>query len=1136
MLSRIAFIATLAMTLLCGAIAAPAAQAAAVPYDIVYVRAPRAGDDTFVRLPDVFFPTAMPAGSDLMLLRADGTEDVLFAAGNGAVLDPMVSFDAQWVYFSYIPDATTATGINPQRGLAYGGADIYKIHVATRKIVRLTHQAWTPPTGSVDWSRDPLRADPPGSTYLGYGIFNLGPCPLPGGKVMFVSSRDGYMPNKTFTTPNLRLYIMDDDGRNVEPVGHLNIGSALHPTVLTDGRVMFASFESQGARDERNWSLWAIRPDGRQWEPLISAMFEAAAFHFQSQLSDGRAAVTWYYNLNDNGFGAVVAFDTQQRANVAGFGSPDRDDPSNPLLRVGLWDPGVASAGQPRYTRFPFSPPGLVNLTGFTHGDDEASSRGQDGAYAGKATHPSGAPGNDLLLAWTPGPANNLDRPTPRPYYDAGIYVLKGGVAIDDYRKLVPVKNDPRYNEIHPRALVPYRAIYGIGEPATLPFLPNDGTASPHLPGGTPFGLIGTSSFYYRDTTPAYGNPRYGGLDSFNTSQNGESPNWLWQGADAGRYANADIHAVRIVAMEGVAHRSYPAGSDPGFRSHAATERLRILGEVPLRKIDKSGNVVRDAQGNPDTSFLAKIPADTPFTFQTLDKDGLVLNMAQTWHMVRPGEVRTDCGGCHAHSKPALPFAGTAASKPGYAIADLTARSQLLAKTVSGETIVKQTARLVTDIEYYKDIKPIVARSCVQCHSRSGTAAAGLVLDDDTRIDGYDRTYLHLADDSDAQAGLPPVIASRLWRQTNASRYVRMFQSRRSLLAWKVFGRRLDGWSNVDHPTESVAGDPRTLPAGADPNAADIDYTGTIMPPPGSGVPPLSDDEKMTIARWIDLGAAITRQGDASYKGFFADELKPVLTVSSPRAGVNSHPIDAISIGMFDAYSGIDRSSLSVIASVVVDGIAAGTELASRFIEIASGVWTLSMSTPLANLPDARIAISVKDNAGNISRIDRSFSVAHDGTVDVIEYHHAGLDHWFVTGLQSEIDALDAGTFPGWVRSGHRFRAYRSTVAGSSPVCRFFLPPPQSSHFYSASPAECADVARQYPSFVLESPAVFSVGLPNTATGGCPPPSRPVYRLYNNRPDTNHRYTTDPAIRAEMLARGWIAEGYGPQGVAMCAS
>jgi len=32
-----------------------------VNYDIVYVRAPRSGDNTYVRFPDVFFPTAMPS-------------------------------------------------------------------------------------------------------------------------------------------------------------------------------------------------------------------------------------------------------------------------------------------------------------------------------------------------------------------------------------------------------------------------------------------------------------------------------------------------------------------------------------------------------------------------------------------------------------------------------------------------------------------------------------------------------------------------------------------------------------------------------------------------------------------------------------------------------------------------------------------------------------------------------------------------------------------------------------------------------------------------------------------------------------------------------------------------------------------
>ena len=75
---------------------------------------------------------------------------------------------------------------------------------------------------------------------------------------------------------------------------------------------------------------------------------------------------------------------------------------------------------------------------------------------------------------------------------------------------------------------------------------------------------------------------------------------------------------------------------------------MRILGEVPLRKFDTSDNPILDSDGSPDTSFLVKLPADVPFTFHTIDKDGMTLNNAQTWHQVRPGEMRTDCGGCHA--------------------------------------------------------------------------------------------------------------------------------------------------------------------------------------------------------------------------------------------------------------------------------------------------------------------------------------------------------------------------------------------------------------------------------------------------------------------------------------------------------
>jgi len=43
-------------------------------------------------------------------------------------------------------------------------------------------------------------------------------------------------------------------------------------------------------------------------------------------------------------------------------------------------------------------------------------------------------------------------------------------------------------------------------------------------------------------------------------------------------------------------------------------------------------------------------------------------------------------------------------------------------------------------------------------------------------------------------------------------------------------------------------------------------------------------------------------------------------------------------------------------------------------------------------------------------------------------------------------------------------------------------------------------------------------------------------RVWNGRADSNHRYTTDRATRDDMIAKGWIAEGDGPDRIAFCAS
>lgn len=958
-------------------LAAGTTAAIARDYDIVYVRQPRFGDAVNTTWPEVFHPAALDPGADLMLLRPDGSEEVLVAGGNGSVTDPVVSFDARYVYYSLFPDLRPAA-INPQRDLPYAGADIYRIELATRQVERLTFGEFTPNTGAGTWDEnDPL--DPPaGFNRLGYGILNLGPMPLPGGKLAFTSNRNGFVPPKGFTHPTLQLYVMDEDGGNVTPIAPMTISSALHPTVLRDGRLMFSTHESQGLRDRRLWGIWTIRPDGRQWEPLISAFREPQSFHFMTQLGDGDIVVVDYYNLNNNGFGALYRLPARAPA-----GQPAFHD------AFGTDAPGIARTvgGGFRYDfTMPFQPRGMRSITPFTHGEDEAAPVGANGVRVGKFTHPSAAPGNDLLAVWTPGPANDLQRPTTVPYYDAGLYLIVDGETVDSPQDLVLIKNDPAWNEAWPRAVVPYASIHGVAEPARLPWLPNDGSVHPELPRGTPYGLVGSSSLYRRESFPGYvpsWADTFDGLDAFNTGENGQSPNWGVQGADAGRYSNADIWAIRILAMEPNTHRSYGPNEGMQFHSHA-NERLRILAEIPVRK-HEGGEPVLDAAGDPDTSFLARIAADTPFTFQTLDRRGMVLNMAQTWHQVRPGEQRVDCGGCHAHSKAPLAFEATAAGQPGFAPVDTVFETPLLTWQDDAPALRVETVSHV-DVEFLRDIRPILQARCVACHQ--GPSPAGqLDLATLAPVQGLPGDYFRLAADDGAQFGYRPVIANGTWRQTNASRYLRPFQSRRSLLVWKLFGERLDGWSNSDHPTESVPGVAASLPPGADPNAADLDFSGSLMPPPPAL--PLSADERLMFVRWIDLGAPIDT-GNPAF-GWLLDDLRPTLEVSAPRAGPSRDVLRAIRIGIADANSGIAAGSLSITADVPVAGRAAGAELADLALAVGDGIVEIALDPPLHSLPQAQLDVSVRDVQGNITRVARRFRI------------DAGLDDVFRDGFETGI-------------------------------------------------------------------------------------------------------------------------------------
>jgi mono/diheme cytochrome c family protein len=233
-----------------------------------------------------------------------------------------------------------------------------------------------------------------------------------------------------------------------------------------------------------------------------------------------------------------------------------------------------------------------------------------------------------------------------------------------------------------------------------------------------------------------------------------------------------------------------PVGPGPHGRS-------RILAELPLR----------------GGSIYARVPADVPFRVQLLDADRMAVGVQHNrWVHVAPDETfpggvapalyPTLCAGCHGG------LTGDRAGVGGPVPDAVTAASITLATHQALDPRrplppVELGAAIAVD--YVRDVRPLIARSCAGCHS--GTAPAGGLALDPTAASPYDGAYLGLLPHVDAGGS----------------------SARRSPLMERLLGRELDAAAAL---------------AGSCP-----------------GAPALSPDELLTISRWIDLGA--TYRGDA---------------------------------------------------------------------------------------------------------------------------------------------------------------------------------------------------------------------------------------------------------------------------------
>jgi hypothetical protein len=974
----------LSWSLLCAGLLASAARAGPPP--IVYSRCPRhhqpftitgpltkdgttttataqiPNGDLVDVLPDTLHSTSgFVAPCDLVYRDGQGNERILYSCIAGstpasacAALDAAVSFDARTVAFSVFhgtllhprlsADGTAfdpaATNLTP----FYVDAPGYRLVTTDAQIV-LADLA----SGEVT----PLAA--PAGTY------NFAPTWSSDGRILFSSSgrRDIYGPTPlcvATSSPSVQLYAMDPDGRNVELVSPHALAAELHPLQLADGRVAVSSWQEFGLLAYRHgnsistcgplsnfFHVFTQNPDGSGATAFFGqhvgdpTAAEAPLFgpeqaaHFFGQSSDGRLWKANYWRGDNLGLGSIEGFPAPP---------PGEEGPSVPEAQ----DKGTT----------PYRAPGEVTLALWASNADEYSppmpappltvpGYAQPLAYAGKLSHPSGLPGNALLLTWGQGPCSqNAGLPDvlamqhlaatagDNPACDTGIYMTNALPAdtsnpVGHPSQLTLVVNSPDYHELLARPALPYQAVHGVAAPALIPRAELRG--DPALEVGTPFGIIAASSLLHRETHPA-------GPITFNA----HPPPAAQVGTDTVEYGDAELCGVRILAV--YSNRR----DEAGYRSTSALgERVGILGEFPVRNFDGAGQPVTDALGLQDTSFKVRIPADTPYLMQGIDCAGRTLNSDMTWQSVRPGEVKT-CNGCHVHSEAAkaLPFAGTLAGRGQTSTVLLGGGSIPLLTGGSGTAVTQaQVPGFVYLIEFERDIWPILQNRCTGCHAGAG-AAAGLRLDlardwSKVQANSDDSTYARLVLDP-RQSFVPAALQFQGQEGTtlakpNLSKYVRMGSSRGSLLYWKALGQRTDGHADTDR-------------------SDDVDF-GPDHPTSATA------DELGLLARWIDTGSGWGPD-------FTADGAWPALHLVAVASG---RSITALRVGAIDVGSGLDVSTLRVCVSPGAAG-PCGPNLAGP-ADVHGAVAALSLPAPLSEL-DAEVWASVKDLSGHLTEQHRT--------------------------------------------------------------------------------------------------------------------------------------------------------------------
>ena len=913
-------------------------------------------------------------GCDLMLHHSDagyggslplgdpGREEVLVNCNEGdkanpicTIVDPNVSFDGKRIIYSKFTDTRTTVGdytinngggnlgnghnqsfmhLYPDRNIRGDFAEQFgtglKPYAAPALIFMYDLESKTETRISPDAKLAAGRAHP-GRTAdwtVNVPVMDTGPFFLPDGRIGFTSNRDsGFL--------RFQLFTMDIDGKNLELIGHRALGQQLHPSTLADGRIMYTSDDRMLQKVGNNqYSLFTTNPDG-SFPFILAGKLDATEFsyHYATQLSDGDIVVTLYYNHNNTGLGSLLRFPIDPPGpNFTHLsGPPDNTRPYD----TSRWANGTNAIPFARKGQFLLTPQAIW-------GDAQAWPYASAADYwihpndnrtvsmRGKFTHPSAAPDNGLLVTYSIGGSSTQAHPDFRTTWeatnrmigkDAGIWLvplepnssrLVGHIA-DDARIIV---DQPQYHEIMARAVVPYNRIHNVAGPTVRPKAGNTGTKDARLPAGKPYGLSGAASLMDRETRALNGVP-WNMEDGGGVMAGRTYTNLAASGADLAIFANTEVYGIRVTLPMPTYINNYSGGMErwAGIQEH----HLRILGEFPVRKPD---GTPLDGQGNPDTSFVVRVPANTPFLFQTLDKRGMALDVETSSRTVAAGELQF-CGGCHVHTRDAQdPAASLAKLDTSATYGDFIGDSAPLFSGLdaAGNPVVKTAKEIYPTlpgiknrrsfgVDWNSGISTIIGNRCASCHGEGQSAQQITGL----RLDKTDLTYdllinnkykredgVNINSSTKPGNGLTDLDNAGNDRITpryaccTPSRWISLNSARSSMLVWALYGERLDG-------RDPATGLPyKGSDVLVDPYQRDRPEVWPKVGEHAAYVANMPESEKQLVARWLELGAPKANIHD--------DMIRPVLTVTPQTAGSS---ISTVLIGMWDD-SPLDYSKFKV--------------------------------------------------------------------------------------------------------------------------------------------------------------------------------------------------------------------------------